>query len=45
MQTLVDSALAAHDRIWAAAGHARTVFPTSHGELIRITGGTSVEVA
>ncbi len=45
VQTLVDAALAAHDQVWAAAGHARTVFPTSHAELVRITGGTSVEVA
>lgn len=45
VQTLVDSALAAHEQVWAAAGHARTVFPTSHAELVRITGGTSVDVA
>jgi prolyl-tRNA editing enzyme YbaK/EbsC (Cys-tRNA(Pro) deacylase) len=45
VQTLVDSALAGHDQVWAAAGHARTVFPTTHSELLRITGGVSVEVA
>jgi len=45
VQTLVDRALAEHTRVWAAAGHARTVFPTTYDELVRITGGTPVEVA
>jgi prolyl-tRNA editing enzyme YbaK/EbsC (Cys-tRNA(Pro) deacylase) len=45
LQTLVDRSLAGHDRVWAAAGHARTVFPTDYAELVRITGGTPVEVA
>lgn len=45
VQTLVDRALALHDQVWAAAGHARTVFPTTFEELVRITGGTPVEVA
>lgn len=44
MQTLVDVALAGHDVIWAAAGHARTVFPTRYDELLRITAGQPVEV-
>jgi prolyl-tRNA editing enzyme YbaK/EbsC (Cys-tRNA(Pro) deacylase) len=45
LQTLVDVALAEHDEVWAAAGHARTVFPTTFDELVRITGGTAAEVA
>ena len=45
VQTLVDTALAAHQEVWAAAGHPRTVFPTSFDELIRITGGTPADVA
>jgi prolyl-tRNA editing enzyme YbaK/EbsC (Cys-tRNA(Pro) deacylase) len=45
IETLVDVALAEHDQVWAAAGHARTVFPTTFEELLRITGGTGVQVA
>ena len=45
VQTLVDTALAEHDQVWAAAGHARTVFPTTFAELVRITGGTPADVA
>jgi prolyl-tRNA editing enzyme YbaK/EbsC (Cys-tRNA(Pro) deacylase) len=45
LQTLVDVALAEHHRVWAAAGHARTVFATTFEELVRITGGTAAEVA
>ena len=44
-QTLVDTALAGYPQVWAAAGHARTVFPTSFDELVRITGGTPAEGA
>lgn len=40
IRTVVDTDLARYDRVWAAAGHARTVFPTSFDELVRITGGT-----
>ena len=45
VRTLVDTALAAYDEVWAAAGHPHTVFPTTHAELVRITGGTPVDVA
>jgi prolyl-tRNA editing enzyme YbaK/EbsC (Cys-tRNA(Pro) deacylase) len=44
VRTLVDTALAAYDVVWAAAGHPHTVFPTSFDELVRITGGTPVAV-
>lgn len=42
--TVVDIALADHDEVWAAAGHPHTVFPTTHAELVRLTGGRSVTV-
>ncbi|MFC6850258.1 YbaK/EbsC family protein [Aquipuribacter hungaricus] len=45
LPTLVDADLAGHEQVWAAAGHPRTVFPTSHDELVRLTGGTSAVVA
>ncbi|UOE42508.1 YbaK/EbsC family protein [Agromyces larvae] len=40
VRTVVDTMLADHEVVWAAAGHARTVFPTTFAELVRITGGT-----
>ncbi|HET9658317.1 MAG TPA: YbaK/EbsC family protein, partial [Kineosporiaceae bacterium] len=45
VRTLVDTALAEHDEVWAAAGHPRTVFPTTFAELVRITGGEPADVA
>src|SRR6266851_3594415 len=45
LRTLVDQTLGSYDVIWAAAGHAHTVFPTSFGELVRITGGTPATVS
>ena len=45
LRTLVDTALAAHDVVWAAAGHAHAVFPTTYDELLSITGGTAAQVA
>jgi prolyl-tRNA editing enzyme YbaK/EbsC (Cys-tRNA(Pro) deacylase) len=44
VRTLVDTALEPYEVVWAAAGHAHTVFPTSFAELVRITGGTPVDV-
>lgn len=44
IRTLVDNALAKYDVVWAAAGHAHTVFPTSFDELLRITSGTPLDV-
>ena len=43
--TLVDSALAAYEVIWAAAGHPYAVFPTTFAELVRISGGQPATVA
>lgn len=45
LRTLVDSALADHQVVWAAAGHAHTVFPTSYDQLLSITGGEPTAVA
>ena len=45
LRTLVDTELSSYDVVWAAAGHAHMVFPTSFGELVRITGGTPATVA
>ena len=35
----------AHEVVWAAAGHAHAVFPTTYDELLRLTGGTPAQVA
>jgi prolyl-tRNA editing enzyme YbaK/EbsC (Cys-tRNA(Pro) deacylase) len=44
LRTLVDTWLDKYDVVWAAGGHAHTVFPTSFAELVRITGGTPADV-
>ncbi|MGN9780104.1 YbaK/EbsC family protein [Nonomuraea sp. ZG12] len=44
VRTLVDTWLSKHEKVWAAGGHPHTVFPTTFDELVRITGGTPVEV-
>jgi prolyl-tRNA editing enzyme YbaK/EbsC (Cys-tRNA(Pro) deacylase) len=44
VRTLVDISLAQHAQVWAAAGHPRSVFRTSYDQLLRLTGGTAVEV-
>ena len=45
LRTLVDTWLEPYDVVWAAAGHAHTVFPTSFAELVRITSGTPAVVS
>jgi len=45
IETVVDVSFARYDRVWAAAGHPRAVFPTSYDELLRLTGGHPAEVA
>jgi prolyl-tRNA editing enzyme YbaK/EbsC (Cys-tRNA(Pro) deacylase) len=45
IRTLVDTALRGYGTVWAAAGHAHTVFPTTFEELVRITAGTPADVA
>lgn len=44
LRTLVDTMLADHSVVWAAAGHPHAVFPTSYDELLRLTGGTPTQV-
>ena len=44
VRTLVDTALASYDEIWAAGGIPHAVFPTTYAELVRITGGTPTDV-
>jgi prolyl-tRNA editing enzyme YbaK/EbsC (Cys-tRNA(Pro) deacylase) len=45
LNTLIDLALARHARIWAAAGHPKTVFELSFEALLRLTGGRPAELA
>jgi prolyl-tRNA editing enzyme YbaK/EbsC (Cys-tRNA(Pro) deacylase) len=45
IDTVVDVSLSRYEHVWAAAGHPRTVFPTSYDELLRLTGGHPAEVA
>jgi prolyl-tRNA editing enzyme YbaK/EbsC (Cys-tRNA(Pro) deacylase) len=45
IRTLVDTALRDYETVWAAAGHAHTVFPTTFDELVRITAGAPADVA
>ncbi len=44
VRTLVDVQLANYPQLWAAAGHAHTVFPISYDDLVRVTGGTPTAV-
>jgi prolyl-tRNA editing enzyme YbaK/EbsC (Cys-tRNA(Pro) deacylase) len=44
VRTLIDGTLAAYPEVWAAAGHAHTVFAITFAELVRVTGGEVVEV-
>lgn len=44
IRTVVDAWLGKYDEVWAAAGLAHTVFPTTLDELVRVTGGTVAEV-
>jgi len=44
IETVVDEHLAEYPELWAAAGDARAVFPTTFDELVRITNGTIAKV-
>ena len=44
IRTLVDTWLARHPQVWAAAGHPHTVFATTYAELLELTGGRAVDV-
>ena len=39
LRTIVDTELANYPQLWAAAGHAHTVFPLTYAQLVAITGG------
>jgi prolyl-tRNA editing enzyme YbaK/EbsC (Cys-tRNA(Pro) deacylase) len=45
LRTLVDTWLEPYDVVWAAGGHAHTVFPTTFAELVRVTSGTPATVS
>lgn len=45
LRTLVDSSLQAYDVVWAAAGHAKSVFPTTLADLVTLTGASVEDVA
>jgi prolyl-tRNA editing enzyme YbaK/EbsC (Cys-tRNA(Pro) deacylase) len=44
VRTLIDTALRAYDRIWAAGGTPKTIFPTVFDELRRISSAEEVSV-
>jgi prolyl-tRNA editing enzyme YbaK/EbsC (Cys-tRNA(Pro) deacylase) len=44
LPAVVDAALADYPLVWAAAGTPHTVFPTTAGELLRLTGGVMLPV-
>lgn len=44
IRTVIDTALAAFDAVWAAGGIPHAVFPTTYDELLRLTGGQPAEV-
>jgi prolyl-tRNA editing enzyme YbaK/EbsC (Cys-tRNA(Pro) deacylase) len=45
VRTLVDVALAQYAEVWAAGGIPHAVYPSTYAELLRITAGTSADVA
>lgn len=44
IRTIVDRTLAAYPIVWAAAGHPKTVYPTTFDDLVALTGGTAAHV-
>jgi prolyl-tRNA editing enzyme YbaK/EbsC (Cys-tRNA(Pro) deacylase) len=44
LRTVVDTALADFDQIWAAGGIAHAMFPMTFEELLKLTAGTAAEV-
>jgi Cys-tRNA(Pro) deacylase len=45
LPTFIDNALVDFDEVWAAAGTPDAVFPMAPADLIRLTGGTVVDLA
>nr|WP_225955382.1 YbaK/EbsC family protein [Kibdelosporangium phytohabitans] len=44
VRTLVDNHLATYAAVWAAAGHPKSVYPTTFEQLVALTGGTAADV-
>jgi prolyl-tRNA editing enzyme YbaK/EbsC (Cys-tRNA(Pro) deacylase) len=44
LRTIVDTALAQFDLVWAAGGIPHAVFPTTFQELLTLTSGTAADV-
>lgn len=44
IRTVVDAALEQYPEVWAAAGHPHTVYPTTFGALVELTGGEASPV-
>jgi prolyl-tRNA editing enzyme YbaK/EbsC (Cys-tRNA(Pro) deacylase) len=42
--TFVDTALHEHPVVWAAAGHAKSLFPTTFEDLLTVTQGRAIDV-
>jgi prolyl-tRNA editing enzyme YbaK/EbsC (Cys-tRNA(Pro) deacylase) len=42
--TLVDTSLEQYDEVWTGAGDRHSVYPTTFADLLRLTGGTAVDV-
>ena len=45
VRTVVDTALASHQIVWAGAGDESAMFPTTFEQLLALTGGTAAAVA
>jgi prolyl-tRNA editing enzyme YbaK/EbsC (Cys-tRNA(Pro) deacylase) len=45
LRTLVDTALAQYEEVWAAGGIPHAVFPITYRELVRVTAGDPADVA
>lgn len=45
IRTVVDTHLANYPVVWAAAGHPKSLFPTTYAELCLLTGGTAANVS
>ncbi|KAK1184916.1 YbaK/EbsC family protein [Streptomyces sp. NBS 14/10] len=44
LPAVVDEALTDYSRVWAAGGTPHTIFPTTAGELVQLTGGLLLPV-
>ena len=44
VRTIVDEWLDRYPQVWAAAGRAHAVFPTTFAELLKVTGGEAADI-